>query len=217
MSASTVVFLFFHIKVSNTFIFLHSINNQQSTIQQSTIQQHKNMDITNILGALTGNDAVGAIADNLKIDSKQVSSVITSALPTLLGAMQKNASTPGGAEALAKALGDHAGNAGNIISNLKVTDLTDGSKILGHIFGGNLGNVLGGISKKTGVSTNSVGNILAAIAPSLLAILGKQNGNSGAAGLGGLLGALLGGGQSGSTQAGGLGSILRGLGKIFGR
>ena len=175
------------------------------------------MDITNILGALTGNDAVGAIADNLKIDSKQVSSVISSALPTLLGAMQKNASTPGGAEALAKALGDHAGNAGNIINNLKITDLTDGGKILGHIFGGNLGNVLGGISKQTGVSTNSVSNILAAIAPSLLALLGKQNGNSGAAGLGGLLGALLGGSSAGNIKTGGLGSILGGLGKIFGR
>lgn len=174
------------------------------------------MDLSNILGALTGNDAVGAIADNLKIDSKQVSSVITSALPTLLGAMQKNASTPGGAEALAKALGDHAGNAGNIVNNLKVTDLTDGGKILGHIFGGNLGNVLGGISKQTGVATNSVSNILAAIAPSLLALLGKQNGNSGAAGLGGLLGALLGGSSAGNNKTGGLGSILGGLGKIFG-
>ena len=91
------------------------------------------MDITNLLGALTGNDAVNAIAQNLKIDAKQVSSVINSALPSLLGAMQKNASTPGGAEALAKALGDHAGNAGNILNNLKGADLTDGSKILGHI------------------------------------------------------------------------------------
>ena len=175
------------------------------------------MDITNILGALTGNDAVGAISDNLKIDSNQVSSVISSALPSLLGAMQKNASTPGGAEALAKALGDHAGSAGNIINNLKVNDLTDGSKILGHIFGGDLSNVLGGISKQTGVATNSVSSILAAIAPSLLALLGKQNGNSGAAGLGGLLGALLGGSPAGNNKTGGLGSILGGLGKIFGK
>lgn len=172
------------------------------------------MELTNILGALTGNDAVSAISENLKLDSKQVSSVISNALPSLLGAMQKNASTPGGAEALAKALGDHAGNAGNIINNLKGADLIDGSKILGHIFGGNLTNVLGGISKQTGVASNAVNNILASIAPSLLALLGKQNGNSGAAGLGGLLGALLGGGQSQST--GGLGSILGGLGKIFG-
>ena len=177
------------------------------------------MDLTNILGALTGNDAVNAISENLKIDSKQVSSVITNALPSLLGAMQKNASTPGGAEALAKALGDHASNAGNIINNLKGADLIDGSKILGHIFGGNLNNILSGISKQTGVASNAVSNILASIAPSLLALLGKQNGNSGAAGLGGLLGALLGGGsQSQNTGGfGGLGSILGGLGSLFGK
>ena len=162
------------------------------------------MELSNILGALTGNDAIGAISQNLKIDQNQVSSVISNALPSLLGAMQKNASTPGGAEALAKALGDHASNAGNIINNLKGADLVDGSKILGHIFGGDL----------SCVASNAVGNILSSIAPSLLALLGKQNGNSGAAGLGGLLGALLGGS---SQSTGGLGSILGGLGKIFGK
>lgn len=172
------------------------------------------MDLSNILGALTGNDAASAIAQNLKLDQKQVSSVITAALPSLLGAMQKNASTEAGAASLAQALGNHAGNAGNILNNLKAADLVDGNKILSHIFGGNLGNVLGGISKQTGVASNSVGNILASIAPSLLAILGKQNGNSGAAGLGSLLGGLLGGGQQ---SQGGLGSILGGLGSILGK
>lgn len=173
------------------------------------------MDITNILGALTGNDAISTIANNLKLDSKQVSSVISNALPSFLSAMQKNASTPGGAEALAKALGDHAGNAGNILNNLKGADLVDGGKILSHIFGGNLNNILSGLSEKTGVAKSAVSSILASIAPSLLAILGKQNGNSGAAGLGGLLGGLLGGGSQ--SQTGGLGSILGGLGSIFGK
>ena len=173
------------------------------------------MDLTNILGALTGNDAASTVAQNLKLDQKQVSSVITAALPSLLGAMQKNASTEAGAASLAEALGQHAGNAGNILNNLKGADLTDGSKILSHIFGGNLSNVLGGISQKTGVASNAVGNILSSIAPSLLAILGKQNGNSGAAGLAGLLGSLLGGSQQ--SQSSGLGSILGGLGSIFGK
>ena len=174
------------------------------------------MDLTNILGALTGNDAVSTIAQNLNLDTKQVSSVITNALPSLLGAMQKNASTEAGAASLAEALGQHAGNAGNILNNLKGADLTDGSKILSHIFGGNLSNVLGGISQKTGVATNSVSNILSSIAPSLLAILGKQNGTSGAAGLAGMLGGLL-GGSSSSSSSSGLGSILGGLGSIFGK
>ena len=180
------------------------------------------MDLNNILGALTGNDAANTIAKNLNIDPKQVSSVITNALPSLLGAMQKNASTPGGAEALAQALGDHAGNAGNILSNLAGADLTDGSKILSHIFGGDLSSVVNGISKKSGVASNLVKSILASIAPSLLALLGKgQQGNGvNAAGLAGMLGILL-GGMSGNSQpqsnTGGLGRILGGLGKLFGK
>lgn len=175
------------------------------------------MDITNILGALTGNDAINTIAEKFNLDSNQVSSVITNALPSIMGAMQQNASTEGGAAALAKALGDHAGEAGNIINNLKGADLTDGSKILSHIFGGDLSSVVNGISQKSGVASNAVSNILASIAPSILALLGKQNGNSGAAGLGGLLGAILGGGASSGSNSGGLGSILGGLGSIFGK
>ena len=176
------------------------------------------MDITNILGALTGNDAIDAISQNLKIDQKQVSSVVTAALPYLLGAMQKNASSQAGAASLADALGYHAGNAGNIVNNLKAADLTDGGKILSHIFGGNLSSVLGGISKNTGVGSNAVGSILASIAPSLLALLGKgQKGNGiDASGLAGMLGMIL-GGTSGKSNTGGLGSILGGLGSIFGK
>ena len=178
------------------------------------------MDLTNILGALTGNDAVDAISQNLKIDSKQVSSVITAALPSLLGAMQKNASSQDGAASLAEALGYHAGNAGNIVNNLKAADLVDGGKILSHIFGGNLSSVLGGISKDTGVASNAVSSILASIAPSLLALLGKGQQGSGidASGLAGMLGMILGGtSSSGSSNTGGLGSILGGLGSIFGK
>lgn len=187
------------------------------------------MDLTNILGALTGNDAVGTVAKNLNLNSNDVSSVITNALPSLMGAMQKNASTESGAAALAKALGDHAGNAGDLISGLKNVDMVDGSKILGHIFGGNLSNVLSGISQKTGVASNAVSNILSSIAPSLLALLGKQNGNMGANGLVGMLGSLLGGGSSNSGLGSILGAamkdkdgdgkpdILGGLGSIFGR
>ena len=179
------------------------------------------MDLTNILGALTGNEAVGTIADKFNLESKQVSSVITAALPSLLGAMQKNASSQAGAASLAEALGYHAGNAGNIVNNLKGADLIDGSKILGHIFGGDLSSVINGISKKSGVASNAVNSILASIAPSLLALLGKGQQSSGtnAAGLENMLGMILGGMSSSGNKSnmGGLGSILGGLGSIFGK
>jgi len=121
---------------------------------------------------------------------------------------------------LADALGYHAGNAGNIVNNLKTADLTDGNKILSHIFGGKLSSVLGGISKSTGVGSNAVSSILASIAPSLLALLGKGQKSSGtnAAGLESMLGMILGGmSSSGSSNMGGLGSILGGLGSILGK
>ena len=178
------------------------------------------MDLTNILGALTGNDAINAVSKNLKIDQRQVSSVVNAALPYLLGAMQQNASSQAGAASLAAALGYHAGNAGNIVNTLKTADLTDGNKILSHIFGGKLSSVLGGISKSTGVGSNAVGSILASIAPSLLALLGKGQKSSGtnAAGLESMLGMILGGmSSSGNSSMGGLGSILGGLGSILGK
>ena len=178
------------------------------------------MDLSNILGALTGNDAINAVSQNLKIDQRQVSSVVNAALPYLLGAMQQNASSHAGAASFADALGYHAGNAGNIVNNLKTADLTDGNKILSHIFGGKLSSVLGGISKSTGVGSNAVGSILASIAPSLLALLGKGQKNSGtnAAGLENMLGMILGGmSSSGNSSMGGLGSILGGLGSILGK
>ena len=176
------------------------------------------MNLNNLLGALTAQDAVGAIAKKYNITANQASSVINNAIPALLGAMQKNASTEGGAASLAKALGDHAGNAGNILSNLAGTDLTDGSKILSHIFGGNLSSIVSGISNKSGVGSGIVSNILASIAPSLLALLGKgQKGNGiDASGLAGMLGMILGGTQpkSSNNSMGGLGSIL---GSILGQ
>ncbi|MCQ2302676.1 MAG: DUF937 domain-containing protein [Bacteroidales bacterium] len=173
------------------------------------------MDLANILSSLAGNDTVNEISKKFNIDTNKVSSVITSALPTLIGAMQKNASTESGAAALAKALGDHAGNANSMISNLKNVDLTDGSKILGKILGGNASSIFDKIGKQTGTTSGQVSNILSSIAPALMNMLGKLKGNNtGNDALGALLGSVLGGGAS--NNAGGLGSILGGLGKIFG-
>ena len=176
------------------------------------------MDLANILSSLAGNDTVNEISKKFNIDTNKVSSVITSALPTLIGAMQKNASTESGAAALAKALGDHANNSGSMISNLAGVDLTDGSKILGKILGNNAGSIFDKIGKQTGTTSGQVNNILSSIAPAMMNILGKlkNNNNTGNDALGALLGSVLGGGAS-SSNTGGLGSILGGLGKIFGK
>ncbi len=171
------------------------------------------MDIMNIIGSLTGNDTVGAISEKFGIESNKVSGVLKSAIPSLVSAMQKNVSTEAGAASLGKALQDHAGDF-NLGDMLKNVDLVDGGKILGKIMGGETDNFISGLSSKFGLAGSQITNILSSIAPTLLNLLGnlRKKNNSADADLGSLLGMVLGGGKKTS----GLGSILGGLGKIFG-
>ena len=189
------------------------------------------MDLNSILGALTAGSAVSDMGRQFNMNSNQVNSVITSALPTLIGAMQKNTATESGASSLAGALASHLGDG----INLSSASLTDGSKILGHILGGNAASELNGLAAQTGLSANEVGSALSGIAPALLSGLSAATSSSGAAGkvdlsdgldlgdvmamlgggqsaapAGGLLGSLLGGGQSNASSGGLLSSLLGG-------
>ncbi len=164
------------------------------------------MDLNSIIGALTAGSAVNDMGKQFNMNGNQVNSVINAALPTLIGAMQKNAATESGASSLAGALASHLGDG----INLSSAGLTDGGKILNHILGNDSGAVFSALAKKTGTNSNQVGGILSAIAPMLLGLLGQgqKSTNTGIGGLGGLLGGLLGG--SGKSSGGGLGSLLGG-------
>ncbi len=172
------------------------------------------MDLNSILSVLAAGNNANEIGKQFNIDSTKVTQVITSALPTLIGAMQKNASTEAGANSLLGALTSHVGDTS---VNLSSEGLADGGKILSHILGSNSGSVFSALAKQNGVSSNQVSSILAAIAPMLLGLLGKgqQGNNGGASALEAMLGGMLGGGNSGAM--GGLGSILGGLGSLFGK
>lgn len=172
------------------------------------------MDLNSILGALTAGSAVNDMGKQFNLNNNQVSSIISGALPTLIGAMQKNASTESGASSLAGALASHLGDSINLSSD----SLIDGNKILGHILGNNSNAVIANLANKNGASSSQVSSILSAIAPMLLGLLGKkqQSSNTGIGGLGGLLGGILGGGSSSSSSSGGLGGILGGLGGVMG-
>ena len=162
------------------------------------------MDLNNIISSLTGNNLIGEISKKFNIDTNKIVSVIKAAIPKFISAMHSNASTSAGASALSQALSDHAGQALGL-------NIEDGMKILKKIFGGNLGSVVSGLSSQTSTSNEQVSNILAAVAPHLLSVLG--NGNFSVGNLGGLLGGLLGGASSSSssTATSAAGKILGGL------
>ncbi len=158
------------------------------------------MDLNNIISSLTGNNLIGEISKKFNIDTNKIVSVIKAAIPKFISAMHSNASTSAGASALSQALSDHAGQALGL-------NIEDGMKILKKIFGGNLGSVVSGLSSQTSTSNEQVSNILAAVAPNLLSVLG--NGNFSVGNLGGLLGGAS--SSSSSTATSAAGKILGGL------
>ena len=166
------------------------------------------MDLNSIFGALTAGSAINDMSKQFNVNSDQVGSVINAALPTLIGAMQQNTATESGAASLSGALASHLGDG----INLSNASLADGGKILNHILGGKSNSVFSALAKQTGTNSNQVMNILSAIAPMLLGLLGQsqKSSNTGVGGLGGLLGGLL-TGSSGKKSSGGLlGGILGG-------
>jgi hypothetical protein len=132
------------------------------------------------------------------------------ALPVLMQAMKRNASSPQGAEGLLSALNNQ--HDGSILDNIgglfqggvDANVLNDGSKILGHVLGGKQQNVENAIGARAGMDSSSVANILKIAAPLLLGMLGKQtkeNNINDSSGLEDLLGGLLSGNSSKNEQS----------------
>ena len=137
--------------------------------------------ILDLLNSDLGKQIISGVAGSTGNDSNKTSSVLTMALPVLMKAMERNASTPEGAEGLMGALDKK--HDGSILDNL------------GGLFGGGV--------EESGLDAGSVANILKVAAPILMGVLGKQKkeqnvSNSGD--LTGLLGGLLGGNEAKNEQ-----------------
>jgi hypothetical protein len=167
--------------------------------------------ILDLLNGPIGKTLINGAASQLGMDSNKAGSALQSALPLILGAMKNNADTPDGANGLLGAvLNDkHSGgildNLGNILGGGGIDDdvMTDGSKILGHVFGGKEQNVAAAVSKSNGIDLGQAMNILKVAAPVIMGVLGKQARTQGVQdsnGIGDLLGGLL-GGQSQQNQS----------------
>ncbi|MFD2823623.1 DUF937 domain-containing protein [Lacinutrix iliipiscaria] len=166
--------------------------------------------ILDLLNSDLGKTIINGVSGSTGTDQNKTSSVLTMALPVLMKAMERNASTPQGAEGLMGALANkHDGsildNLGGLFSggvNEEVTN--DGEKILGHVLGNRKQGVEKIIGEKSGLDSGSVGNILKVAAPILMGVLGKQakqNNVSSSNDLSGLLGGLLGGNAAKEEQS----------------
>ncbi|WP_299113538.1 DUF937 domain-containing protein [uncultured Winogradskyella sp.] len=166
--------------------------------------------ILDLLNSDLGKTIINGVSGSTGTDQNKTSSVLTMALPVLMKAMERNASTPQGAEGLMGALSNkHDGsildNLGGLFGGGVDEDIkTDGDKILGHVLGQRRQGVEKVIGEKSGLDMGSVANILKVAAPILMGVLGKQarqNNVSNQSDLGGLLGGLLGGNDTKQEQS----------------
>lgn len=166
--------------------------------------------ILDVLNSDLGKTIISGVSGSTGTDPNKTSSVLTMALPVLMKAMERNASTPDGAQGIMGALNNK--HDGSILDNLSglfgggvdesVTD--EGGKILGHILGQKQQGVEQVIGQKSGLDAGSVGQILKVAAPILMGVLGKQakqNSLSSQNDLSGLLGGLLGGNETKNEQS----------------
>ncbi len=164
--------------------------------------------ILDLLNSPMGRQIINGVSSQTGQPANKTGDLLSMAMPVLMGAMQRNASTPEGASGLLNALSSkHSGGILNDLGGLfeggvdqNVTN--DGAGILGHILGGKQPAVENALSQKSGIDSGSVGEILKVAAPILMGVLGKQatqNNVSDANGLSSMLGGLS-GAQRGSKQ-----------------
>jgi hypothetical protein len=143
--------------------------------------------ILELLQSNVGKTLINGVAQKTGATPDQVSVVLQQAMPLLIGAMQRNAATPQGAQQLSNALEDPRHNGGildmlggMLENNENGTSqlLSEGSGILGHILGSKQSNVENAIAQTSGVDSSTVSQILKMGAPILMGLLGKEKQNS---------------------------------------
>ncbi|MGV6832552.1 MAG: DUF937 domain-containing protein [bacterium] len=156
--------------------------------------------ILDLLNSDLGKTIISGVSQSSGQSQDKTSSLLTMALPVLMQAMKRNASTPEGAQGLLGALSNK--HDGSILDNLgdlfqggvNADVMQDGGKILGHVLGNSQSNVERALGSKAGMDAGSVAQILKVAAPILMGVLGKQQRQQKVqdqSGLDGLLGGLL--------------------------
>ncbi len=145
--------------------------------------------LQDLLGQQQGSEAVDQISNTVGAQPNLVNSAIQMALPALINGLANNAQTPQGAESLNNALEQHdggildsMGGLGGLASAIlgggqqqqAASPQLNAGGILGHILGGNQGQVTQQISNQSGLGMGQVAQILMILAPIVMGYLGKQ-------------------------------------------
>ena len=160
------------------------------------------MNVMDLLAGLGGDSSLSKLGKQLNLGAKDTSSLVSSVGPALLRGLQRNAASSGGMEALTKALrsGGHQKYLDQPDLMASADAVTDGNKILGHIFGSKdvSRNVAANAANSTGLDASMIKKALPLLAGLAMGALSKKSnaGQSTGGGLTDLLG-MAGGGDDG--------------------
>lgn len=187
--------------------------------------------LTEMLTQQLAGGAISQISSKIGVDQGTASNAVSLAIPLLISALARNASTPSGASALNQAIAnDHDGSVlDNVEGFIANSESANGAGILGHVFGEQRTSVENGLAQTTGLDPGSAGKVLETVAPLVMGALGRTQQQQGldANGLSAFLG-----GQHQQAQAsapdlmgmlGGLldsnkdGSVLDDVGRLAGK
>jgi len=189
------------------------------------------LNLMDMLMGAAGDGARAEMGAQLGLNQDQTSMAIKALLPALSAGLKSNAEQPGGIEALLGALskGDHDQYLDQPQRLRQPQSTVDGNAILGHLLGSKdmSRSVASSASQKTGISDQLLKAALPMVASMVMGSLSKQTKDPNvsdhlmgafggqaqqkSSGLGGLLGAVMGGGsnpQSSGGMAGMLGNLL---------
>ena len=162
--------------------------------------------MSNVIDAVMnqiGDDHVAAIAQQLGTDPATAQNAIEHAVPLLVGAMSHTAGTPSGADLLHNLASGHAnfdsggllgsilggganssagtaggGGLGGLLGGLLGSGGAGGG-ILGQIFGAHQDHVNDGLGQATGLGSGRAAQLIAMLAPMVLAAMGRMTQNRG--------------------------------------
>jgi hypothetical protein len=125
--------------------------------------------------ALSG-DAIGRLSRSVGASEDETRKAVSAAIPILLEALSRNASTQSGAASLLNVLDrDHDGSIlDDVVGFLEEASTGDGEAILDHVLGGRRASVERGLSQASGIDARSVGRLLAMLAPIVLGAIGRM-------------------------------------------
>jgi hypothetical protein len=176
------------------------------------------MDST-LLDTILNSGASQKISQKTGLSEDQINQIINTGLPMIVGGMAKNTSSTSGAASLDKALAKHSDStvleSANDATHSAV--LAEGTKILDHVFGSGAASTTNTVAVKTGTNTAAAGQVMAMLAPMVMAYLSKQKTSQGldAGGIADILTSLTSGNNSSNSSGSILSSILQFIMNFF--